>query len=106
MRTFNEIEEELIQTKKRLYEEYVENMKEILRENGLDGDVISIKTGKKGRILIERYVGDFANYRFHTYNKSGELSQKGCLDDNVYVWSNTLSDDLRKKFKRADNENT
>ena len=81
-------------------------MKEILRENGLDGDVISIKSGKKGRILIERYIGDFPKYRFHTYTKSGELSQKASLDENIYVWSHTLSDDLRKAFKRAEYENT
>lgn len=102
MRTLKEIREAYESTRIQLEKEYEETLQQLIIDSGLSGDLVSVKTGKKGKLLIEHNrFSTFPTLEFHPYTKSGELFVKGSLDDFIWMFSNTLVDDLKSMFVKA-----
>lgn len=102
MRTLKEIREAYESTRIQLEKEYEETLQQLIIDSGLSGDLVSVKTGKKGKLLIEHdRLSTFPILGFHLYTKSGELSVNKSLDDFIWMSSNILVNDLKSMFVKA-----
>ena len=102
MRTLKEIREAYESMGVQLEKEYEETLQQLIIDSGLSGDLVSVKTGKKGKLLIEHdRFSIFPTIGFHPYTKSGNLSVNKSLDDFIWVSSNILVNDLKSMFVKA-----
>lgn len=77
MRDLKEIYDEWAEIKNKLSTEQKMVLESILKETGLDKDVINIRTGKKGVLDIykEHYSDNWDSIHFHHYTKNGFISK-------------------------------
>ena len=76
---FDEIKKDYLYRKQLLLIEYRDAMEKWLKENHLDGDVIRLKDGKKGQLMVvESYYESSMVYvlKFYPYTKTGKVSVK------------------------------
>lgn len=96
-KNYKEIENFYRQKMNELKEEYKEALREFLVQAGLDGDVIRIKDGKRGKLFVEtrNIYALGSKVVFYPYTKKGTLGAK----------SDGWSIDVSRDFRKADEEN-
>ena len=97
MDKLKEIEERYKETTEKYREEYKSCLIDLLKEVGLDGDVMELNTGHIGKLdIIPSSFGITSDIVFRKVTKSGELSKSY---NKLYCFKLNIKDGFLKNYK-------